>query len=241
VIALFTSDEEIGSDTSRPLIEKLALEAKVVFVLEAGMPDGSAKVWRKGVGEYFIKVKGRASHAGGAHAEGCNAIAEMAQHILTISAITDYEKGTTVNVGVIKGGIASNVVPDECNIEVDYRVLDPKETDRVDAVIRGLKPVLEGTSIEIVGGLNRPPMPNDATMQATFARAKEIAASIGIDLTASGTGGGSDANFVAPLGIPVLDGLGPVGEGYHSEREFFHTDTFISRTKLLAALISQWE
>jgi len=240
ITALFTSDEEIGSDTSRTHIERLAKESTLVLVLESGMPDGALKVWRKGVGEYEVKVKGRAAHAGGFHQDGRNAIEEMAHQIIAIQKMTDYAKGTTLNVGVIKGGSVSNVVPEEAQIEVDFRVLDPAESDRVDAAMRALKPVLEGTSINVIGGLNRPPMPENALMKSTFARAKEIAATLGMDIHASGTGGGSDGNFVAPLGIPLLDGLGTYGEGLHSDREYIFTKSLPERAALVAELIRQW-
>jgi glutamate carboxypeptidase len=240
VTALFTSDEEIGSDTSRSLIEKLARESALVLVLESGLVDGALKVWRKGVGEFLLKVRGRASHAGGAHDEGRNAIQEMAHQVLAIQNMTDYKKGTTLNVGVIKGGTASNVVPAECEAEVDFRVRVPEEAERVTAAVMSLKPVTQGTSITVTGGLNRPPMPNDDMMKRTFEKACRIARGIDMTLKSGGSGGGSDANFVAPLGIPVLDGLGTVGEGYHSEREYIFTVSLSERAKLVAALISKW-
>lgn len=240
VTALFTSDEEIGSDTSRSLIEKLARESALVLVLESGLVDGALKVWRKGVGEFLVKVQGRASHAGGAHDEGRNAIQEMAHQVLAIQNMTDYSKGTTLNVGVIKGGTASNVVPAECEADVDFRVLMPEEGNRVIEMMTSLKPVTPGTSITVTGGMNRPPMPNDDMMKNTFEKASRIAAGIGMTLKSGGSGGGSDANFVSPLGIPVLDGLGTVGEGYHSEREYIFTESLTERARLVAVLISQW-
>jgi glutamate carboxypeptidase len=192
------------------------------------------------VGEFWVKAKGRAAHAGGAHAEGRNAIEEMAHQVLAIQKMTDYEKGTTLNVGVMHGGTVSNVVPEEAVAQVDVRVMQPGEWERVEAEMRALRPVLDGTTLEITGGLNRPPMPFDETMKATFEKAKVIAAGIGIELKAGGSGGGSDGNFIAPLGIPVLDGLGAVGEGLHSEREYIFTDSLQERAKLLAALIRNW-
>jgi glutamate carboxypeptidase len=241
VTALFTSDEEIGSDTSRELIETLARQAALALVLESGLVDGAVKTWRKGVGNFIVKVQGRAAHAGGAHPDGRNAIEELAHQVLAIQKMTDYERGTTLNVGMIKGGTASNVVPETAEAVVDFRVLVPEETGRVVAAMQALRPVLPDTSIEVSGGLNRPPMPEDEIMKATFARAREIAASaIGLELKAGGSGGGSDGNFVAPLGIPILDGLGPCGEGLHSEREYIFTRTLPERARLLAALISEW-
>lgn len=240
VTILFTPDEEIGSGTSRVLIENLAAQSNVVLVLEPGMEDGAVKTWRKGVGEFTVLVRGRAAHAGGDHEKGRNAIEEMAHQVIAIQKLTDYNKGTTLNVGVIQGGIASNVVPDEASIEVDLRVMQPGEAGRIRDAIHALKPVLEGTSIEVSGGLNRPPMPFDEKIKATFEKAKAIAANVKIDLKASGTGGASDANFVAALGIPVLDGLGPAGGEYHSEREYILKDSLPERAKLLAAILSEW-
>lgn len=240
VTLLCTSDEEIGSHTSRAWIESLAKESEVVLVLESALLDGSLKTWRKGVGHFELKTKGRAAHAGGDHQAGRNAIEEMAHQVLAIQELTDYGRQTTLNVGVIRGGTVSNVVPEEAVIQVDVRVVQPGEWERLEAVMRSLNPALDGTSIEVSGALNRPPMPFDDTMKATFEKARSIAARLGIDLKAGGTGGGSDANFVAPLGIPVLDGLGAVGEGYHSEREYIFADSLYERTKLLSALLTAW-
>jgi glutamate carboxypeptidase len=240
-VALFTSDEEVGSGTSRVHIERLARESAVVFVLESALIDGSLKTWRKGVGDFVISTRGRAAHAGGDHKEGRNAIEEMAHQVLAIQKMTDYDRATTLNVGVIHGGTAANVVPDEAVIEVDLRVMQPGEAERIIAAMHALKPVLPGTRVEVRGELNRPPMPFDETMKATFQKVQAIGAQIGLELKAGGSGGGSDANFVAPLGIPVMDGLGPVGEGYHSEREYFFKDSLRERADLLAALLLRWE
>jgi glutamate carboxypeptidase len=240
ITALFTTDEELGSDHSRPLIEALAREADLVLCLEPCLPDGALKTWRKGVGDFDLTVRGRAAHAGADHERGRNAIEELAHHVLAIQRLTDYAKGTTVNVGVIAGGTRSNVVPDEARAKVDMRVMTPEEGERITAWMQALTPVIEGTNVEVIGGINRPPMPRDATMVATFARAREIAAGLGLDLTEGGTGGGSDANFVAPLGVPVLDGLGAQGNGAHSEREHILVASLAERTALLAALLSEW-
>jgi glutamate carboxypeptidase len=237
---LCTSDEEIGSPTSRLHIERLARESALVLVLEGGMVDGALKTWRKGVGEFWVRTRGRAAHSGGEHEKGRNAIEEMAHQVIAIQKLTDYSKQTTLNVGVIQGGTVSNVVPEEATIQVDVRVMQPGEWERLETEMGRLKPALDGTSLEIKGALNRPPMPFDETMRATFERARIIAARIGMDLKAGGTGGASDGNFVAPLGIPVLDGLGAVGEGYHSEREYIFAESLSERAKLLAALLRDW-
>lgn len=240
VTLLCTSDEEIGSETSRALIESLAKQSALVLVLESAMLDGSLKTWRKGVGEFLVKTKGRAAHAGGDHQKGRNAIEEMAHQVIAIQKLTDYSKQTTLNVGVIHGGTVPNVVPEEATIEVDVRVMLPGEWERLEEEMKNLQPVLDGTSIEVTGALNRPPMPFDETMKATFEKARSIAARMGMELKASGTGGGSDANFVAPLGIPVLDGMGAVGEGYHSEREYIFAESLEQKVKLVAFLLCNW-
>jgi glutamate carboxypeptidase len=240
ITLLCTSDEEIGSLTSREHIERLARESALVLVLEGGLVDGSLKTWRKGVGAFRVNVHGRAAHAGGDHEKGRNAIEEMAYQVIAIQRLTDYSRQTTLNVGVIRGGTVSNVVPEAAVIQVDVRVMQAGEWERLEDEMRKLIPVLDGTSIEVSGGLNRPPMPFDEKMKSTFEKARSIAAQIGIELKAGGTGGASDANFVAPLGIPVLDGLGAVGEGYHSEREYIFADSLEERVKLVSALLKSW-
>ena len=240
ITTLFTSDEEIGSHSSRALIESLARASAMVFVMESALVDGSVKTWRKGVGDFTVTVKGRAAHAGGDHEKGRNAIEEMAHQVLAIQRLTDYKTGTTLNVGQIRGGFATNVVPDECTVEVDMRVLQVDEAARVESALKNLKPVLDGTSLEVTGELNRPPLPYNEINRAAFKKAYKIGKSIGMELKAGGSGGGSDGNFVAPLGVPVLDGLGGVGEGLHSEREYIFANSLAERAKLLTALIENW-
>ncbi len=240
VTLLCTSDEEIGSGTSRKYIEEYAKESTLVLVMEAALLDGSLKTWRKGVGGFRVHVKGVAAHAGGDHEKGRNAIEEMAHQVLAIQKMTDYKRQTTLNVGVMNGGTVSNVIPEEAFAEVDIRVMQPGEWERIEAEMKNLKPVLDGTTLKITGGLNRPPMPFDETMKATFEKAKSIAAGIGMELKAGGTGGASDGNFVAPFGIPVLDGMGAIGEGYHSEREYIFADSLEQRRDLLITLLMNW-
>ena len=240
ISVLFTSDEENGSQTSRKLIESLAGNSRLVLVLEPGMPDGSIKTWRKGVGEFHIVAHGQAAHAGGDHEKGRNAIEEISHQVLAIQKLTNYEKETTLNVGLVHGGSVVNVVPDLAWMDVDLRVMQPGEAERITDVIHDLRPVLEGTSIEVSGNLNRPPMPFNQLMKDTYEKAREIAAGVGINLTASGTGGASDGNFVAPLGIPLLDGLGAIGGDYHSENEYIIKDSLISRTRLVTSIMRNW-
>ena len=240
VTILFTSDEETGSAVSRTLIEEMARQAKLVLVLEPALHDGSLKTWRKGVGNFILRAHGHASHAGGAHAKGRNAIEEMAHQILKIQKLTDYKKGTTLSIGTIKGGTASNVIPDFAEIDIDLRITGADEYERIATAINDLRPVLDGTSLEVTGELNRPPMPFDAAMEATFSKTKAIAEKVGITIKAGGSGGGSDGNFIAPLGISVLDGLGASGEGAHSSREYIHKESLAEKAQLVAALIRDW-
>jgi len=240
VTLLITSDEEIGSEASRALIEAEARDHEVVLVLEpAHPPRASLKTWRKGVGDYRVTVTGRAAHAGAAHDEGINAIAELARHVLAIEALTDYTAGTTVNVGVIRGGTRSNVVPEQAWAEVDYRVMDMTEAARVDAFMRGLKPQRDGIKLAVTGGLNRPPMVRTPAIVALYTRAEAIAAELGLPLTETGTGGGSDGNFTAALGVPTLDGLGVVGDGGHALHEHVVLSSLPERAALLAGLIRE--
>jgi len=237
---LCTSDEEIGSPQSRPLIEVLARASRLVLCLEPALPGGALKTARKGVGGYSIRVRGRAAHAGGNHEKGVNAIEEMAYQVLALQALTEYEKETTVNVGLIRGGLASNVVPDLCEAEVDFRVMDPGEADRLRQAIRSLSPRLPGTSLEVEGDLNRPPMPRDERMAHTFAAARRIATRHGLALQEGASGGASDANFTSALGVPTLDGLGADGDGAHAIHEHVRIASLATRAALLAALLTEW-
>jgi glutamate carboxypeptidase len=238
--AIFTSDEEIGSFASRQLIESEAKKAAVVFCLEPGLPDGALKTSRKGIGDIQLTVQGVSAHAGADHEKGRNAIEELAYHVLAAQKLTNYDKGTTVNVGVISGGTRSNVVPEDAHAQVDFRVISTEELNRLEEWVINLKPVIQGTKISAELTLNRPPMPRDELMISTFESAKSIAKGIDLDLSEGSTGGGSDANFVASLGIPVLDGLGAVGEGAHSDSEYVLTDSLSGRAALQAAMLLNW-
>jgi glutamate carboxypeptidase len=240
VLVLCTGDEEIGSHASRPIIEKLAAGSQLVMVLEPSLPGGVLKTARKGVGDYIVRAKGRAAHAGADHRQGINAIEEMAHQVIAIQALTDYERGTTVSTGVIHGGTASNVVPAECEITVDFRVSVPGEAERLQQAMLGLKARLPGASLEVEGGLNRPPMVRDEQMVRTFEKARRIASAHGFSLEEASTGGASDGNFTAALGIPTLDGLGVDGDGGHALHEHAVIASLPARAALLAALIGGW-
>lgn len=238
---LFTSDEEVGSVTSRALIEAEARLSGLAIVLEPALAGGQIKTFRKGVGDFTVVAHGRAAHAGGDHQKGVNAIEELAYHIPALQKLTDYESGTTINVGLIKGGSASNVVPERAEMEVDFRVSQMAEIDRVAAVVQGLKPVLAGARLEVSGGLNRPPLEHNAMMVKTFEQARRIAAGIGLSLEEGSTGGGSDGNFTAALGTPTLDGMGAVGDGAHAAHEHVIISSLADRAALLATILTRWE
>jgi glutamate carboxypeptidase len=234
---LFTCDEEIGSPTSRPLIEQAASGAAIAYVLESPLPGGTLKTARKGTGDYFVRIKGRAAHAGVEPQKGISATQELAQQILSLHALNDYAVGTTINVGVVHAGTRPNVIAAEAEAHVDVRVQTLAEADRIDTAIRGLKPHLAGAVLDVEGGLNRPPMERSAAMAALFERARAIAAGMGVDLREGSTGGGSDGNFTAALGVPTLDGLGPEGEGAHAAHEHVLTDSFPRRAALMGGLL----
>ncbi len=237
---LCTSDEETKSEFSRSLIERLAQEHALVLCMEPALADGSLKTWRKGTGDFKITARGAAAHAGADHERGVNAIAEMAHQVLKVQALTDYEKGTTLNVGIVSGGTRINVVPDSCTAWVDFRAKTLEEVDRVIRTMNSLTPVTKGAALEVTGGLNRPPMVRNQMMIQTFQKAQAIAGELGLRVGEGGTGGGSDASFVASLGVPVLDGLGAIGNGAHSEREHIQVASLPERTALLAALLTEW-
>ncbi len=237
---LFTSDEETGSETSRPLIEGEARRSHLVLCLEPGLPDGSLKTFRKGVADFTVIAHGRSAHAGVDPQRGVNAIEELAYQIMRLRGLADPRRGTTVAVGVIRGGIRPNVVPDYAEMVVDVRVATRAEMDRIERAFRNLRPVLDGARLEVRGGFNRPPMERDARMVATFERARAIAAELGLALTEGGTGGGSDANFTAALGVPTLDGLGAIGNGAHALDEHVRVDSLPQRAALVAALLARW-
>ena len=234
---LFTSDEEIGSPTSRPVIEAAARGAALAYVLESPLPGGTLKTARKGTGDYLVRITGRAAHAGVEPQKGISATQELAHQIMSLHALNDYAMGTTINVGVVHAGTRPNVVAADAEAHVDVRVETLAEADRIDAAIRGLQPRLAGAQLDISGGLNRPPMERSEAMAALFAHAREIAAAMGVELQEGATGGGSDGNFTAAIGVPTLDGLGPEGEGAHAAHEHVDTESFPRRVALLAGLL----
>ncbi|HKF18813.1 MAG TPA: M20 family metallopeptidase [Candidatus Dormibacteraeota bacterium] len=236
VALLVNSDEELGSPTSRALIETEARRAAAVLVLEPSQA-GAVKTARKGVGLFNIEVTGRAAHAGADPLAGISAIDELARLVLAIRAQTNGGNGTTMNVGVIRGGTRANVVAAHASAEVDLRVVTSAEAERVSAAILELRPHHPGAVVRITGGLNRPPMERTAQIAELFEHARGLAAEIGFPLDEAMTGGGSDGNFAAAVGAPVLDGLGAVGGGAHALTEHVLVEHMPPRAALLARLI----
>jgi glutamate carboxypeptidase len=239
VLLQLNSDEEVGSESSRALTEENASRSHAVLVLEPGTGlDGKLKTARKGVGDFTVTVRGRASHARVDFSAGASAILELARQVDRIASFTNLDRGVTVNPGVISGGTRSNVVAAEARAEVDIRVLRLKDAPALEKKFRSLKPVDRRCTIEVTGGLNRPPMERSAGIIRLFRKAQALAREFGIEIKESLSGGGSDGNFTAALGIPTLDGLGAVGEGAHAVNESILTNRIADRTALIAKLLA---
>jgi glutamate carboxypeptidase len=239
IALLVVSDEEVGSVTSRALTEAEAKRSDCVLVVEPGTGlAGKLKTARKGIGNYRIRIEGRASHAGVDFEKGASAIVEAAHQVAKCAALTDLRRGTTVNPGVIRGGTRSNVVAADAEIDVDVRVVRMSDAVRLDKRMRALRAVDKRCRVEVKGGLNRPPMERTRAIASLFKKAQAMGADLGLVLEESSTGGGSDGNFTAALGIPTLDGLGAVGEGAHAANESVLIEPIASRIALLAALLS---
>ena len=234
---LLTCDEEIGSASSRELIESAAREARATLVLEPCVPGGLAKVARKGVAGYDVVVHGRPAHAGIEPEAGASAIHALARLVGQLTATAHPEQGTTVNIGRIEGGSASNVVAERAWAEVDVRFWTRAEAERVDAVVRGLGVEDPRCRVEVTGGVNRHALEETEASRALFERARAEAASIGFDLAGGRTGGASDGNFASAVGCPTLDGLGPDGGGAHSMDEHVRMDVLPARLDLITRLM----
>ena len=233
---LLTSDEELQSKRSRSLIEAAARDACAVLVLEPSL-DGALKTSRKGVGRFEVTIRGRAAHSGVDPEVGRSAVDELARVIGYLHGLTDAKTGTTVNVGVVRGGTRANVVAAEAHAIVDVRVKSQIEAERVASLVRGMTPSRDGIEFDISGDFARPPMERTPQVAGLFASAQRLGERIGLRLSEASTGGGSDANFCAALGIPVLDGLGAVGGGAHAVDEYVVTECMAPRAALVAGLI----
>jgi glutamate carboxypeptidase len=237
ITVFLVSDEEVGSHSSRAITEKLARESAAVLVLEPAHGQ-AVKTSRKGVGNYELRVKGKASHSGLDFEKGQSAVLEIAHQILQISKITDLQRGITLNVGTITGGTRVNVVPAEARASIDVRIARKQDAQGIERRLHALKPLNPNCKIEIAGGINRPPMERTAGVTALYAKAAEVAHELGWQLEEAAVGGGSDGNFTAALGIPTLDGLGAMGEGAHADHESIVISELPRRAALLASLIA---
>jgi glutamate carboxypeptidase len=239
VVLQLNADEETGSETSRAWTEEAARQSRFVLVLEPGTGlEGKLKTARKGVGGYTVAVRGRAAHAGVDFTSGASAIVELARQIERIARFTKLARGITVNPGVISGGSRTNVIAAEARVDVDGRIARLEDSGYLEKCFRKLKPVDKRCAIQVSGGLNRPPMERTRAIRDLFKHAKRLAREMGVKIEESSTGGGSDGNFTAALGIPTLDGLGGVGEGAHALNESILVDRIADRTALLGKLVS---
>jgi len=240
VTLLLVSEEEVGSPVSREITEKLAVESAAVFVLEPA--QGLAyKTARKGVGQYYVEVTGVGAHSGVDFERGHSAVLELAKLVQTMANFTDLERKLTVNCGVIAGGTRSNVIASHAHTEVDVRIAKASDAAHVERLFRSLKVSDPHCKLTVTGGINRPPMERKAGTIALFKTARRLAAELGFELEEASTGGGSDGNFTAALGVPTLDGMGAVGDGAHAAHESVVIEHLVPRTALLAAMIASVE
>jgi glutamate carboxypeptidase len=238
LVFLWTSDEEIGSESSRNLLETEARRSDAVFVLEPSFgPRGLLKTARKGVGQAELIVHGRASHAGLAPEQGVNAIHELARQLTRIEQWNDFRRGVTINAGIVEGGTRTNVIPERARAVLDLRALRVSDMRGLEDRLHSLRPLHKGARLEITGGFDRPPLERKMS-GALFARAQFLAKQMSFPLGECAVGGGSDGNFTAALGVPTLDGLGAVGDGAHSSHEHVLINTMPARAALLAALLA---
>ena len=239
VTMLWTADEEIGSESSRALIEATARDCRAVLVLEPSLPGGGAKTSRKGVGEFQLTVHGVAAHAGLDPDKGASAIHELAHQIVALEALRGLEPGLTINVGTIAGGSRTNVVADRAWAAIDVRVQTLAAARAVEAQMAALEPRSPRVRLDVTGGVSRPPLERTAAVAELYGLASEVAAELGKQLDEGAAGGGSDGNFTGALGVPTLDGLGPAGDGAHARHEHVILDDLPWRAALLALLLSR--
>jgi len=238
IVFLWTSDEEIGSESSRELLESEAKRSDAVFVLEPSLgPKGSLKTARKGVGEAELIVQGKASHAGLAPEKGVNAVHELSMQIARILKWNDIKRGVTINADVIKGGTRVNVIAEHAKATLDLRALKSSDMRALEKKLKSLKPILRGAKLEVSGGFSRVPLERKLSA-ALFSKAQSLAKEMGIRLSEATAGGGSDGNLTAALGIPTLDSLGAVGDGAHSAKEHIIATKMPERAAVLAALLA---
>jgi glutamate carboxypeptidase len=240
VWVLMTSDEEVGSIYSIPVIREVAAGCGLVMVMEPATQEGALKTWRKGLATYRVHVEGRPAHAGNAPEKGINAIVELAQQIQRINTFNDLKNGTSVSVTMVDGGSAGNVIPAKASAYVDTRFLTMRAMTTVRDALASLEPFIPGAKITLEEIHSREPMEHDERMVRTFAQCQKIAASIGQTAREDGSGGGSDGNVTAAMGVPTLDGLGPAGDGLHALHEHVVINSLPQRAALCAAMVRDW-
>ncbi|MDE2774423.1 MAG: M20 family metallopeptidase [Chloroflexota bacterium] len=234
---LLTTDEEIGSPFSEALIKEQARHCELVLVMEPATKEGAIKTWRKGGGKYSLTIDGRAAHAGIAPQEGINAIIEFAQQAVDINRLNDLKYGTSVSITLVEGGSAGNVIPAQVRAHIDTRVLTMEAMNRLHAALTSLYPKMPGAKVNCVRERQRPPMERRPEL---FAKAAAIGERHGLAIYEGGTGGGSDGNFTAAMGVPTLDGLGAHGDGAHAPHEHVIIDSLPRQAALIAALLMEW-
>jgi glutamate carboxypeptidase len=239
VRVLLTADEEQGSRTARELLKDAVEGVDAAFVLEPALPGGGVKTARKGLGRFRLDVAGRAAHSGTGPQEGASAIEELARQVIRLHGLNDNEHGVSVNVGVIEGGTVANVVAAEASAQIDVRVTDLAAVARVERALSALEASVPGTTIELSGGWTRPPLERSEGGARLFAAARRHGRGLGLEIKEGSSGGGSDGNLVAALGVPVLDGLGPRGGGAHALDEHVIVDSLAERAELLARLLCE--
>lgn len=239
IVMLWTTDEEVGSGTSRATIEDEARRSRAVLVLEPSLPGGAAKTSRKGCGDFELTVHGVAAHAGIEPGKGANAIHEIALQIAAIHRLQDLERGVSVNVGLVSGGSRTNVVPERAHASIDVRARTMTDAAQVEEALRTLRAQTPGTRLELRGGFSRPPLERGEHVVRLFQMARNAAKELGAELDEGGTGGGSDGNFTAALGVPTLDGLGPRGDGAHALHEHVELDDLPWRAAFLARFLTR--
>jgi glutamate carboxypeptidase len=232
-----TADEEQGSRSAREAMRDAATGAAAAFVVEPPTAEGKLKTERKGLGRFRVSITGRPAHAGTNLADGASAVEELAHQIVRLHALTDPERGVSVNVGVVQGGTRENVVAAYAEASLDVRVAHARDVERLEKALHGLVPAVEGTSIEVSGEWTRPPLEQTPASARLFEKAREHGAALGLDIGGASSGGGSDGNIVAALGVPVLDGLGAQGGGAHAFDEHVELDSILVRARLLARLL----
>lgn len=235
---LMTSDEEVGSVHSEELIKSTAKECGLVLVMEPATKEGAIKSWRKGISTYTLVIDGRPAHAGNAPEQGINSVIEFAQQALELNKLNDYKNGVSVSVTMVNGGSAGNVIPAHTEAYIDTRMMTTKQLDSLNEAMQGLQPFIPGAVVKVRHNHYRPPMERDAS---SVEQLKQIGEQIGVTVREDGSGGGSDGNFTAAMGIPTLDGLGPQGDGLHALHEHVVLNSLPTRSALMAGVLLNWK